>query len=560
MAKRKTLNQTKVRVVMLGGLAEIGKNLAVIECCGEMIVVDCGIGFPDDDMPGVDLVIPDFTYLNENADKLKGVFITHGHEDHLGAVPFLLQNIDVPVFGTKLTCGILKNKLEEHSYDYTPEIVPVEAGDTVKVGCFSVEFIRVNHSIADSCCLAIRTPAGTILHTGDFKLDTTPIDGEIMDINRISQIGSEGVLLLMCESTNVEHPGYTPSERTVGEALDTIFRHNADKRLIISTFSSNVHRVQQIINTSARHHRKVAITGRSMINIVSAAVELGYMSFPEGTLIDISEIRRYNPEQLTIIATGAQGEPMSALYRMVFGEHDRVQLGPRDLVIISAHTIPGNEKTVDKIINELYRTGVPVYRDPSLDVHVSGHACREEIKLMHALVHPRYFMPIHGEYKHLYLHKQLAEEMGMPSDAIFVSEIGKVLELSEKSAGFAGSVPAGKTLIDGSGIGDVGAVVLRDRKHLSEDGLIVVVAVVSDNDLELLSGPDIISRGFVYVKESEDLMTELKAVAEESLRHSLDQGIRDFTQIKGRLRDDLAKGIYARTRRRPMVLPVIMNV
>lgn len=561
MAQRKKKQNTKkLKVVMLGGLSEIGKNLAVIEYENEMIVVDCGIGFPDDEMPGVDLVLPDFTYLKENADKLKGVFITHGHEDHVGGVPYLLKLIDTPVFGTKLSIGIIKNKLREHNLDYTPELVPVEAGDSVKVGNFTVEFIRVNHSIADSCCLAIRTPAGTVLHSGDFKLDTTPVDGEIMDLNRLSQIGSEGVLLLMCESTNVEHPGYTPSERTVGEALDNIFRHNTDKRLIISTFSSNVHRVQQIINKSALYGRKVAITGRSMLNIVSAAVELGYMTFPENTLIDISEIRKFNPEQLTIISTGAQGEPMSALYRMVFGEHDKVQLGPKDLVIISAHTIPGNEKLVDKIINELYRTGIAVYRDSSQDVHVSGHACREEIKLMHALTRPKYFMPIHGECKHLYEHKVLAMEMGMSPDRIFVSEIGKVLEVSESSAGFNGTVPSGVTLIDGSGIGDVGSIVLRDRKHLSEDGLIVVVAVMNDHDLSISAGPDIISRGFVYMKESEELMNDLKSIAFDSLSDSLDAGLRDFTQIKGRLKDDLSKAIYQRTKRKPMVLPVIMNL
>lgn len=561
MAQRKKKQNTKkLKVVMLGGLSEIGKNLAVIEYENEMIVVDCGIGFPDDEMPGVDLVLPDFTYLKENADKLKGVFITHGHEDHVGGVPYLLKLIDTPVFGTKLSIGIIKNKLREHNLDYTPELVPVEAGDSVKVGNFTVEFIRVNHSIADSCCLAIRTPAGTVLHSGDFKLDTTPVDGEIMDLNRLSQIGSEGVLLLMCESTNVEHPGYTPSERTVGEALDNIFRHNTDKRLIISTFSSNVHRVQQIINKSALYGRKVAITGRSMLNIVSAAVELGYMTFPENTLIDISEIRKFNPEQLTIISTGAQGEPMSALYRMVFGEHDKVQLGPKDLVIISAHTIPGNEKLVDKIINELYRTGIAVYRDSSQDVHVSGHACREEIKLMHALTRPKYFMPIHGECKHLYEHKVLAMEMGMSPDRIFVSEIGKVLEVSESSAGFNGTVPSGVTLIDGSGIGDVGSIVLRDRKHLSEDGLIVVVAVINDHDMSISAGPDIISRGFVYMKESEELMNDLKSIAFDSLSDSLDAGLRDFTQIKGRLKDDLSKAIYQRTKRKPMVLPVIMNI
>ncbi len=558
-AKSKT-NRTKVKVIMLGGLSEIGKNLAVIECEDQMIVVDCGIGFPDDDMPGVDLVIPDFTYLKENAEKLKGVFITHGHEDHIGAVPYLLKLMDVPVFGTKLSVGIIKNKLKEHTLDYEPELVPVEAGDSVKVGCFSVEFIRVNHSIADACCLAIRTPAGTIVHSGDFKLDTTPIDGEIMDLNRISQIGNEGVLLLMCESTNVEHPGYTPSEKTVGETLDSIFRHHSDKRLIISTFSSNVHRVQQIIDTSARYGRKVAVTGRSMLNIVSAAVELGYMTFPENTLIDINEIKKFNPEQLTIVSTGAQGEPMSALYRMVFGEHDKVQLGSKDLVVISAHTIPGNEKLVDKIINELYRTGITVYRDSSQDVHVSGHACREEIKLMHALTRPKYFMPIHGEFKHLYEHKNLAVEMGMSPDRIFVSEIGKVLEVSEAGAGFNGTVPSGRTLIDGIGIGDVGNIVLKDRKHLSEDGLMVVVAVVNDYDMTLAAGPDIISRGFVYVKESEALMTDLKSIAFDSLSDSLGEGLRDFTQIKGRLKEELSKAIYQRTKRRPMVLPVIMSI
>ena len=561
MAQRKKKQNTKkLKVVMLGGLSEIGKNLAVIEYENEMIVVDCGIGFPDDEMPGVDLVLPDFTYLKENADKLKGVFITHGHEDHVGGVPYLLKLIDTPVFGTKLSIGIIKNKLREHNLDYTPELVPVEAGDSVKVGNFTVEFIRVNHSIADSCCLAIRTPAGTVLHSGDFKLDTTPVDGEIMDLNRLSQIGSEGVLLLMCESTNVEHPGYTPSERTVGEALDNIFRHNTDKRLIISTFSSNVHRVQQIINKSALYGRKVAITGRSMLNIVSAAVELGYMTFPENTLIDISEIRKFNPEQLTIISTGAQGEPMSALYRMVFGEHDKVQLGPKDLVIISAHTIPGNEKLVDKIINELYRTGIAVYRDSSQDVHVSGHACREEIKLMHALTRPKYFMPIHGEYRHLITHKRLAQEMGMPENHIFVSEIGKVLELDKDSCKFNGMVPSGKILVDGYGVGDVGNIVLRDRRHLAQDGLIVVVATVDIDERMIISGPDIVSRGFVYVRESEQLMDQVRQIAKDALTDCLDHNITDWTELKGRVKDDLSKFLWSKTKRKPMILPVVMNV
>lgn len=548
----------KLKVIMLGGLAEIGKNLAVLEYENEMIVVDCGIGFPDDDMPGIDLVIPDFTYLRENADKLLGVFITHGHEDHLGAVPYLLKHIDAPVFGTKLTCGIIRNKLLETDLGYEPEIVPVEAGDTVKVGQFSVEFIRVNHSIADACCLAIRTPAGTVMHSGDFKVDTTPIDGEIIDLNRISQIGNEGVLLFMCESTNVEHPGYTPSEKTVGGAFDAIFRQNAGKRMIISTFSSNVHRVQQIIDISIRYRRKVAITGRSMLNIVAAAVDLGYMSFPEGTLIDISEIKKYNPGQLTIIATGAQGEPMSALYRMVFGEHDKVTLGKDDLVILSAHTIPGNEKTVDRIINELYRTGIAVWRDPYADVHVSGHACREEIKLMHALVRPKYFMPIHGEYKHLCLHGKLAEEMGMPSSRIFISEIGRVLEISEEEAAFTGAVPAGVTLIDGSGIGDVGSAVLRDRKHLSSDGLIVITAAVSAHG-ELIGGPEITTRGFVYVKESAEFLEELRGVAVSALYDAL-RTARDAAQIKSRMKEDVSRAVYARTKRRPMVLPIVLYV
>ena len=560
MAKTAKKIEEKVKVMLLGGLNEIGKNMTLIEYNDQMIIIDCGIGFPDDDMLGIDLVIPDFTYIEKNAEKILGVFITHGHEDHIGAVPYLLKTLNVPIFATRLAIGILQNKLMEHRLEYTPELVDIEAGDTVKVGDFQVEFIRVNHSIADACCLAVKTPVGTILHTGDFKLDLTPVDGDVMDLSRLAEIGKKGVLLMLCESTNVERPGYTPSERTVGQALDTIFSQNKDKRLVIATFSSNVHRVQQIIDKSARYGRKVVITGRSMMNIVSAASELGYMNVPAGLLVDINEMKRYNPEQITVICTGSQGEPMSALYRMAYGEHDRVTLGNKDLVVISAHPIPGNEKLVDNIVNELYRRGIAIHRESTSDVHVSGHACREEIKLMHALIKPKFFMPIHGECKHLCSHRDLAIEMGMPAQNIFVSDIGKVLELSSKSAAFNGTVPAGRTLIDGKGVGDVGSIVLRDRKHLGEDGIIVIVSVVNTFDNTIATAPDIVTRGFVYVKESEELMADLKQTAYESLSDSLGMGNTDWTQIKGKLRDDVNHFIYNKTKRRPMVLPVIITL
>ena len=560
MAKNTKKIEEKVKVMLLGGLNEIGKNMTLIEYKDQIIIIDCGIGFPDDDMLGIDLVIPDFTYIEKNIDKVLGVFITHGHEDHIGAVPYLLKTMNIPVFATRLAIGILQNKLMEHRLDYTPELVDVEAGDTVKVGDFQIEFIRVNHSIADACCLAIKAPVGTILHTGDFKLDLTPIDGDVMDLHRLSEIGKKGVLLMLCESTNVERPGYTPSERTVGQALDIIFSQNKDKRLVIATFSSNVHRVQQIIDKSARYGRKVVITGRSMMNIVTAASELGYMNVPSGLIIDVNEMKRYNPEQITIICTGSQGEPMSALYRMAYGEHDRVTLGNKDLVVISAHPIPGNEKLVDNIVNELYRRGIAIHRESTSDVHVSGHACREEIKLMHALIKPKFFMPIHGECKHLCSHRDLAIEMGMPAQNVFVSDIGKVLELSSKSAAFNGTVPAGKILIDGKGVGDVGSIVLRDRKHLGEDGIIVIVSVINTFDNTIATAPDIVTRGFVYVKESEELMADLKQVAYESLSDSLGMGNTDWTQIKGKLRDDVNHFIYNKTKRRPMVLPVIITL
>ena len=551
----------KLKIIPLGGLNEIGKNMTVIEYENDIIIVDCGLGFPDDDMLGIDLVIPDISYLEANREKIRGIFLTHGHEDHIGAIPYVLRQINPPVFGTKLTLGIIKNKLAEHKLSEEPKLQCVTAGDVIRAGCFSVEFIHVNHSIADACALAIKTPLGTILHTGDFKLDLTPIDGDIMNIPRLGELGSEGILLLMCESTNAERPGSTPSEKKVGKSLEYIFNTNRDKRIVIATFSSNVHRVQQIIDTSVRHGRKVAITGRSMLNIVGAAVELGYMSVPEDVLIDISEIRRYKPEELTLITTGSQGEPMSALYRMAFGEHAQVTLGTNDLVVLSSSAIPGNEKLVGNIINELLKNGTGVLYDSVVEVHVSGHACQEELKLMQALTKPTYFMPVHGEFKHLSANRNLALEMGMSEHCIFISDIGKVLEIDKNGARFNGTVPAGKVLIDGYGVGDVGNIVLRDRRHLSQDGIIVVVASIDADARLLLSGPDIVSRGFVYVRESEELMESARQIAIRAIEDELEQdGFVDRIQLKNRVRDDLAKFLYTQTKRKPMILPIIMNL
>ena len=559
--KRNHVKKSPVRVFGLGGLNEIGKNMTVIESEDDIVVVDCGLGFPDDEMPGIDLVIPDVTYLEEHADKLRGIVLTHGHEDHIGALPYVLKKIQCPVYGTRLTLGIVENKLQEHRFDTQPRLIRVDAGDTVELGGFTAEFIHVNHSIADACAIAITTPQGVLLHTGDFKLDLTPIDGEMMDITRIGELGKEGIRLLMCESTNVERSGYTPSEKNVGRSLETIFAKNADKRIVIATFSSNVHRVQQIINVSAEHNRKVAITGRSMMNIISAAIRLGYMSVPDGVLIDINEIRKFKPENITVVTTGSQGEPMSALYRMAFASHDKVELGAKDLVVISAHAIPGNEKLVGKIINEMCKKNVTVLYDSMVEVHVSGHACREELKLMHALSKPEYFMPVHGEYKHLIRHKQLAEEMGMPANHIFVApDIGHVLEISEKGAKWNGTVSAGNILIDGYGVGDVGNIVLRDRRHLSEDGLIVVVATVDSRDGYIISGPDIISRGFVYVREAEALMDQVKNLSRNVLNECLDSNNFDWNDVKGQIKDALTRYISGKTGRKPMILPVIMEI
>ena len=544
----------------LGGLGEIGKNMTVLEYGNDIIIVDCGMGFPDEDMPGVDLVIPDISYLTENADKIRGILITHGHEDHIGAVPYVLQQISAPIYGTRLSLGIIEGKLDENPAPTEPELYTVEAGDVISLGVFKAEFIHVNHSIADACAIAIRTPVGIVYHSGDFKLDVSPIDGQIMDLTRIGELGKEGVTLLLCESTNAERPGFTPSERTVGSSLERIFAQYEDKRLIIATFSSNVHRVQQIINASAKHGRKVAVLGRSMVNVIGAAAELGYMDLPDGVLIDINEMKRYKPGEITLITTGSQGEPMSALYRIAFSEHDKVRLQPTDVVVLSSSAIPGNEKLVGKIINALVRSGVKVVNDAIEDVHVSGHACREEIKLLMALLKPKYVMPIHGEERHLFANKEIAEFMGISSENIFVSSVGRVLEIDKKGARFAGDVPSGKVLVDGAGVGDIGAVVLRDRRHLSEDGLVVVVATVDFTDKYIVSGPDIVSRGFVYVKEAEELIDEVRRIAEMSIERALSGKSRDFNYIKGLIRDDIARFIYRETKRKPMILPVIMDV
>ena len=557
--KRKVDKGNKLRVMCLGGLAEIGKNMTVLEYGDDIVVIDCGMGFPDDDMPGVDLVIPDISYLVSNAHKIRGILITHGHEDHIGAVPYILQQIDAPIYGTRLSLGIIEGKLDENPPPNEPELYTVEAGDVINLGVFKAEFVHVNHSIADACAIALRTPVGLVYHSGDFKLDVSPIDGKMMDLTRIGEIGREGVTLLMCESTNAERPGYTPSERTVGSSLERIFMQYENKRLIIATFSSNVHRVQQIINTSARHNRKVVILGRSMVNVIGAAAELGYIDLPDGVLIDVSEMKRYKPEEITIITTGSQGEPMSALYRLAFSEHNQVRIASSDVVILSSSAIPGNEKLVGRIINALVRNGVRVVHDSSEDLHVSGHACREEIKLLMALLKPKYLMPIHGEYRHLYANKDIGEFMGISADRIFVSDVGRVLEIDKKSAKFSGEVPAGNVLVDGAGVGDIGSVVLRDRKHLAEDGLVVVVATVDDYG-EIVSGPDVVSRGFVYVKESEELMQRVKDVAAQSISKALTKRVRDWAAIKGAVRDDVAKFIFKETKRRPMILTIIMDV
>ena len=555
MAKTK-----KLKIIPLGGLDEIGKNLTAFEYGNEIIMVDCGMAFPDDDMPGVDMVINDITYLEKNWQKIRGIFLTHGHEDHIGGLPYFLKSINVPVYGTKLTLGLVEHKLKEHNLLSSVKLVRVKAGTVVDAGQnFSVEFIRTNHSIADSVALAIRTPVGTVVHTGDFKIDTTPINGEMIDLARFGELGNEGVLAFMSDSTNVERPGFAMSERSVGATFNSIFA-NCDKRIIIATFASNVHRVQQIIDAAVKTGRKVAVSGRSMENIVEISILLGYMKVPEGVLINIDNIKKYRPNQIVIITTGSQGEPMSALTRMAYSDHRKVEITKDDLIIISATPIPGNEKSVSNVVNELFKIGSDVIYKSLADVHVSGHACQEELKLMLALVKPKFFIPVHGEHRHLVLHQNLAEQVGIPKSRSFVLSNGSVLELDSERAKISGTVPAGKILVDGLGVGDVGNIVLRDRKHLSQDGLIIVVVTISHDTRQMVSRPDVISRGFVYVREAENLIEGVKYAAEESVLECLERRNIEWSAMKSALKSSVARYIYDQTKRNPMILPIIEEI
>ncbi len=552
--------KTPVRFVALGGLNEIGKNLYVYECGNDMLIVDCGLAFPDDDMPGVDLVVPDFTYLERNKDKFRGIVITHGHEDHIGSLAYLLKKVNVPIYGTRLTLGLVEGKLKEHNLLSQASLNVVTPRQQVKLGCMSVEFIRVNHSIPDSCALAIHTPAGVIIHTGDFKVDYTPIEGGIIDLARFGELGNQGVLALMSESTNAERPGYTKSERSVGESFRSLFNTAEGKRVIIATFSSNIHRIQQIIDQAVIHDRKVAVSGRSMVNVIAKAAELNYIRVPEGTLIDIDDVNKYPPERLVICTTGSQGEPMSALSRMSSGDHRQVTITPEDFIIISATPIPGNEKLVTKVVNELMKQGAEVVYESMYEVHVSGHACQDELKLMISLTKPKFFIPIHGEYKHLKKHMKLALQMGIPEDNCFISDNGQVIETNGVEMKFTGTVPSGRVMVDGYGVGDVGSVVLRDRKHLAEDGMMVIVATIERETGRVLAGPDIVSRGFVYVRESEALMDEAKNLMKNVMNNCQERNIREWGNIKAAMRDALSDFIYSKTKRSPMILPIIMEV
>ncbi len=549
----------KIKITPLGGLHEIGKNMTVFEYGSDLIILDCGLAFPDDDMLGVDMVIPDITYLQKHQNRIRGIVLTHGHEDHIGAIPYVLKEFNVPVYGTKLTLGILKNKLSEHGILNSTKLNVINPGETFTLGDFKVEFIRSNHSIADAVAVAFHTPAGVVLHTGDFKIDPTPIDGEMIDLGRIGELGKKGILLLMSDSTNAERRGYTMSERTVGATFDNVFE-NCSKRIFVATFASNIHRVQQIINAAVKYGRKVAVSGRSMENVLSAAIELGYMKIPKNTLISLDEIGRYPKEKLVIVTTGSQGETMSALSRMAFSGHKKVNIEADDLVIISASPIPGNEKAISNVINELLKHGAEVIYESLADVHVSGHACQEELKIILALAKPKYFMPVHGEFRHLSRHKDIAQQLGIPSKNIFMMENGKVLEVSKAEGKITGTVPAGKVLVDGLGVGDVGNIVLRDRKHLSEDGIIIVVTTIDHEMKTVVAGPDIISRGFVYVREAEDLMESMRIKATDVLDECLSNNTLDWASLKSHLKNELGSFIFAKTKRKPMILPVIMDV
>jgi len=554
----------KLKVFSLGGLDEIGKNITCLEYGGDIIIIDCGVAFPEDDMLGIDLVIPDFSYLMKNKNKIRGIVLTHGHEDHIGSVPYFLRDFNTPIYGTKLTLGLVGNKLKEHNLAGIAELNVIEPGqeNTFKLGCFSVEFIRTTHSIADSVAIAIKTPVGTVIHTGDFKIDHTPISGQSIDLQRFAQLGIEGVLLFMCESTGVEHKGYTMSERSVGVIFEDIFEQSKHQRIMVATFSSNIHRIQQIVNSAVKHERKVLILGRSMVNAVATACELGYLDIPKNVLIEVNELKRYTDEQLVIITTGSQGEAMAALSRMASSEHRQIEIKPGDKVIVSASPIPGNEKTISRVINELMRRGADVIYDGLMDVHVSGHAKQEEIKILHALVRPKFLIPVHGEFRHLKHHKDLAVTLGINKDNVFLMKNGDVLELTSDKASLVAGVPSGQVLVDGLGVGDVGNVVLRDRKHLAQDGLMVVVAGIclDGGRLVILAGPDIISRGFVYVRESEGLMEEAKTVITNTLYACDEKNITEWNYIRNEIKEDLKNFLWQKTKRNPMILPIIMEL
>ncbi len=557
MKKKEIENASKLRIIPLGGLEQIGMNITAFEYEDSIIVVDCGLSFPDDDMLGIDLVIPDVAYLKENAEKVKGFIITHGHEDHIGALPYVLRDINVPIYATKLTMGIIENKLTEHNLMGNTKRKVIKFGQSINLGQFRIEFIKTNHSIVDAAALAIYSPAGTVVHTGDFKVDYTPVFGDAIDLQRFAEIGKKGVLALMCDSTNAERPGFTQSERTVGKTFDTLFTEHKDTRIIIATFASNVDRVQQIINSAYKFGRKVVVEGRSMVNIIETATSLGYLDIPDKTLIDIEQLKNYPDEKTVIITTGSQGESMAALSRMAGDIHKKISIGPRDTVIFSSNPIPGNEKTVTNVINKLLVKGADVIFQ---DVHVSGHACQEEIKLMYSLLHPRYAVPVHGEYKHLKAQAKLAKELGIPKENIFILTSGDVLEMDKENARIAGKVPVGGILVDGLGVGDVGNIVLRDRQHLAEDGILIVVLALDGYSDQLVSGPDIVSRGFVYVRESDELMEEARHIVDESVRGCLDRGISDWGKIKSGIKDSLGEYVWKKTKRRPMILPIIMEV
>lgn len=555
----RTIMKEKLKIIPLGGLEEIGKNMTLIECENDIFAIDCGMAFPDNEMLGVDLVIPDVTYLKRHKNKLRGIVLTHGHEDHIGGLPYIMKEINTPIYCTRLTAGILENKFQEHRMMDKIKMNCIKAGDRIKLGCFQIEFIRTNHSIADTVALAITTPLGVIIHTGDFKIDATPVSGEMIDLARFGELGNQGVLALMSDSTNVEREGYTISEQSVGKAFDAQFK-NCDQRIIVATFASNIYRIQQVIDAAARYGRKVAICGRSMENITNVAMRLEYLKDTKNVIIELSSMNKYPKNKIVVLCTGSQGESMSALYRMAFSGHKQVEVGPGDRILLSASAIPGNEKSVYKMINELFKKGAEVVYDRNAAMHVSGHACQEELKLMIGLTKPKFFIPVHGEHRHLKIHAGLARDMGVNPKNIFVGEIGRPIELTATSGRLASPVPAGKVLVDGLGIGDVGTAVLRDRKHLSEDGLLVVVVTLDSESGIVIAGPDIVSRGFIYVKEAEDLMDQLRKICQKALDRCLDAEIRDWSTIKTAVKNDLSEFLYKKTKRSPMILPVIMEI